>query len=90
MKTSWSRRVPSPLPCGDIDSEPGEQGNRLGVAAGSFAELLGGVLVVDRGHAQAYQALRDPLTGLPNRTLFADRLAVAVERIHRSGRCPPC
>ena len=34
----------------------------------------------------ARQALHDPLTDLPNRTLFGDRLAMAVERMRRNGR----
>jgi diguanylate cyclase (GGDEF)-like protein/PAS domain S-box-containing protein len=35
--------------------------------------------------ALAHQALHDPLTGLPNRTLFDDRASVAVERLRREG-----
>jgi diguanylate cyclase (GGDEF)-like protein len=33
----------------------------------------------------AHQALHDPLTGLPNRALFLDRLSVALDRSRRTG-----
>ncbi len=33
----------------------------------------------------AHQALHDPLTGLPNRALFIDRLTVALDRSRRTG-----
>ncbi len=33
----------------------------------------------------AHQALHDPLTGLPNRALFIDRLSVALDRSRRTG-----
>jgi diguanylate cyclase (GGDEF)-like protein len=33
----------------------------------------------------AHQALHDPLTGLPNRALFGDRLSVALDRSRRTG-----
>ncbi|MBL8055876.1 MAG: PAS domain S-box protein, partial [Anaerolineales bacterium] len=42
--------------------------------------------ITDRRHAEAqrlYDAFHDPLTGLPNRALFADRLEQAIRRSHR-------
>jgi diguanylate cyclase (GGDEF)-like protein len=35
----------------------------------------------------AHQALHDPLTDLPNRALFLDRLRVALDRSRRTGAC---
>jgi diguanylate cyclase (GGDEF)-like protein len=43
---------------------------------------------VERKRAElqlAHRALQDPLTALPNRTLFMDRLSVALDRLRRSG-----
>jgi diguanylate cyclase (GGDEF)-like protein len=49
--------------------------------------LLPFVLVAGRGRlvASAECALRDPLTGLPNRSLFYDRMQQAVRRAKRDG-----
>jgi len=38
-----------------------------------------------RGERLFYQAMHDPLTGLPNRALFSDRLQQAIERAERYG-----
>jgi diguanylate cyclase (GGDEF)-like protein len=46
---------------------------------------------LERKHAEvrlAQQALQDPLTGLPNRLLFMDRLSVALDRSRRIGLAP--
>ncbi len=55
-----------------------------------FVEAVAGILLSSIIRSQAeeairHQALHDPLTGLPNRTLFNDRLAQALVRRARSG-----
>jgi diguanylate cyclase len=55
------------------------------------AHLLGRAIryAVERKRAElalAHQATHDALTGLPNRTLFLDRLAMTLARLERSGR----
>ncbi|HZQ28454.1 MAG TPA: EAL domain-containing protein [Acidimicrobiales bacterium] len=68
---------------------------RVASLGGELGDELGGLVVSHtdissrkRAETQlAHQALHDPLTGLPNRTLFLDRLAVALARLERrSGR----
>ena len=52
-----------------------------------FLVIIGMLLVMleDETRRRKDEALRDPLTGLPNRRLFDDRLAQSLERSRRSG-----
>jgi diguanylate cyclase (GGDEF)-like protein/PAS domain S-box-containing protein len=66
--------------------EPREfSGDDVHFAVG-LAVLLGGALQRQRSeHELRHQSLHDPLTGLPNRKLFLDRLERAVLRTRRTG-----
>jgi diguanylate cyclase (GGDEF)-like protein len=53
-----------------------------------FLEAVANVVgsAIERARSEellAYQAVHDPLTELPNRVLFADRLTIALERLER-------
>jgi diguanylate cyclase (GGDEF)-like protein len=53
-----------------------------------YVVAVGMILVLLEGQIEhnKYLALHDELTGLPNRRLFQDRLAGALERAHRTGK----
>jgi diguanylate cyclase (GGDEF)-like protein/PAS domain S-box-containing protein len=53
------------------------------------ANVMGSALErAAREEAAVHRALHDPLTGLPNRDLFADRLALTLARARRGGPLP--
>jgi diguanylate cyclase (GGDEF)-like protein/PAS domain S-box-containing protein len=59
---------------------------RSGGRGGAVQGIVHDISERKRAEAQlAYGAFHDPLTGLPNRALFLDRLAQAVERVRRQG-----
>jgi diguanylate cyclase (GGDEF)-like protein len=56
----------------------------LDIAAGGAVVSYADITTRKRAETQlAHQALHDPLTGLPNRTLFLDRLSLALARLER-------
>jgi diguanylate cyclase (GGDEF)-like protein/PAS domain S-box-containing protein len=64
--------------------------HELGTDEHQFVDSIAGILLASIIRARAedairHQALHDPLTGLPNRTLFNDRLEQALMRRVRSG-----
>ena len=61
-----------------VRDEGGEPLHRRGV----MLDITEGKTLQDR---LAHQAFHDPLTGLPNRALFRDRLAHALARLERAG-----
>ena len=64
--------------------EPGRLGDDPTDFAGGLGEQIGEFLVRKRAEELLlHQALHDPLTGLPNRVLFFDRLDHAIRRLQR-------
>jgi diguanylate cyclase (GGDEF)-like protein len=60
--------------------------SRQQVSAHALRQALLFALERKRSEVQlAHRALQDPLTGLPNRTLFVDRLGLALDRARRTG-----
>jgi diguanylate cyclase (GGDEF)-like protein len=59
---------------------------RSELTAGSLRLAISHAIERKRSETQlAHRALQDPLTGLPNRTLFLDRLGLALDRARRTG-----
>ena len=79
-RPAWSR-------CSAASSAPGahEESAFLHVVA----NVMGSAIERStREEAAVHRALHDPLTGLPNRDLFADRLALTLARARRGGPLP--
>jgi diguanylate cyclase (GGDEF)-like protein len=69
--------------CNDVRAFSQDDVNFLQAVSHVVASAIGRTRVEERAR---HDALHDALTGLPNRTLMLDRLALAVERARRTGR----
>jgi diguanylate cyclase (GGDEF)-like protein len=74
LTMEWSRRSRPPS-CDAIEA-------RLETVCALLSAALRAAGLIER---MRHQALHDPLTGLPNQTLFADRAALALARAQRHG-----
>src|SRR5581483_3890965 len=78
------------IPYGAITVQAGEK-HRFTYDDGVFLEVVANTLAAaiarfDGEERIRHQALHDPVTGLPNRTLFEDRLSTALAAARRHGR----
>ena len=74
---AWRARVPQPR----LRDPDGDTAGTIAVIASQFAQFI------ERKRSEEalrYQALHDSLTGLPNRTLFHDRVRQALEFARRA------
>jgi predicted signal transduction protein with EAL and GGDEF domain len=71
---------------GVLELSGGSLGEELGRALTALGHQVGVLVASARDEARLrHQALHDPLTGLPNRALFEDRLELGLRRLPRRG-----
>ncbi len=78
---AFLRKDEKPLPVAFV-STPIEEGGEIVGSVTAFRDITDRKMAEETIKRMAYY---DPLTGLPNRTLFSDRLGVAIARAHRNG-----